>query len=36
MCMGRGVGSAKAVVKGVGWGQRILSVDHHLGPGGLW
>lgn len=23
-------------VKRVGWGWRILSVDHHLGPGGLW
>lgn len=21
---------------GVGWGWRILSVDHHVGPGGLW
>lgn len=21
---------------GLGWGWRILSVDHHLGPGGLW
>lgn len=35
VCVG-GVGSAERVVKGAGWGRRILSVDHHLGPGGLW
>lgn len=35
-CVWGGVGSAEGGVKGVGWEERILSVDHHLGPGGLW
>lgn len=29
-------GSAEGVVKGAEWGWRLLSVDHHVGPGGLW
>lgn len=30
----RGVGVAEGERGGVGW--TIPSVDHHLGPGGLW